>query len=139
MADIALTAAKIGLVDPMKAEVYTFLAAEAITKGQVVYMTTSGTVGVADANAANKQQAVGIALAAAGTGQAVDVCIKGMIYGFTLADQDYDDPLYLSDTAGKLEDSAGTMTVPCGRVYPLSDKDKTKVFMAHFRIREDYV
>ena len=138
MADIALTAAKIGLVDPMKAEVYTFLAAEAITKGQVVYMTTSGTVGVADANVANKQQARGIALNAAGAGQAVDVCVKGMLYGFTLSDQSYDDPLYLSDTAGAMADAAGTLTVPVGLVYPLSDKDKTKVFMAHFRMREDY-
>ena len=136
MADIALTAAKIGAVDPMKAEIYSFVAAEAITKGQIVYITTSGTAGVADANASGKQQAVGVALNGVGAGQAVDVLVQGPVYGFTLTSQAYGAALYLSDTVGALADAAGTMTVPCGRVMPLSDKDKTKVFYAQFRLRE---
>ena len=64
MADLTVTAAKVGLVDPHQAEVLTGIAAAAITKGQVVYQTTSGTIGVADANVANKQQARGVALRA---------------------------------------------------------------------------
>ena len=139
MADIALTAAKIGLVDPMKSQVESLIAAEAITKGQAVYMTTSGTAGVADANVANKQQVIGIALNGVGAGQAVDICVQGKLYGFTLTSQDYDTPLFLSDTAGALEDGgAETLVVPVGKVWPLADKDKTKVVMIQARLREDY-
>ncbi len=133
MADIVVTAAKVGLVDPMKAITHTGVAAAAITKGQVVYMDTSGTIGVADANDVGKQQARGIALNAAGAGQAVTFVKEGAVYGFTLTSQAYGAALYLSDAAGALADAAGTLTVPCGIVAPLSDKDKTKVLWAEFR------
>lgn len=127
MADIALTAAQIAAVDPRNAEIYSVIAAEAITRGQAVYFTTSGTAGVADANVANKQQCRGIALNGVGAGQAVDVLKRGMCYGFTLTSQSHDTPLFLSDTAGALADAAGTLTVPVGIVAPLADKDVTKV------------
>ncbi len=127
MADITVTAAKVGVVYPDNAEVYDYLAAEAITAGQAVYMlTAAGTVGVADANVANKQQIRGIALNAAGAGQAVSVLKRGQVYGFTLAG-DYDSLAYLSDTAGKLADAAGTLTVHAGRVVGLPDNSTTKV------------
>lgn len=138
MTDIALTAAKIGAVDPQKADILTFIAAEAITKGQAVYQTTSGTVGVADANVANKQQARGIALEAAAAGQAVSVLRQGLMYGFTLSDQSYDDPVYLTDTAGAVGDANGTLTVPVGLVVALPDKDLTKVIYFDFRYGADW-
>lgn len=138
MADITVTAAKVGLVDPQKAVTFNGIAAAAITKGQVVYMDTSGTIGVADANAAGKQQARGIALNAAGAGQAVTCVKEGAVYGYTLTSQAYSAPLYLSDTAGAMADAVGTMTVPVGIVQPLSDKDKTKVFWAEFRWAADW-
>ena len=138
MADITVTAAQVGLIDPTKSEIWDYIAAEAITKGQAVYQTTSGTAGVADANAANQQQFRGIALNAAGAGQAVAVCKRGALYGYTLTGQDYDDPLYLSDTAGAIADSVGTLTVPVGIVIPIADKDKTKVVYIDARWREDY-
>lgn len=138
MADIALTAAKIAVVNPMQAEIYSVIAAEAITAGQAVYFTTSGTAGVADANVANKQQCRGIALNGVGAGQAVDVLKRGMCYGFTLTSQSHDDPLFLSDTAGALADAAGTLTVPVGLVAPLADKDVTKVVYVNCRWKADY-
>ena len=55
MADLTVTAAKVGLVKPLQSEVHSFIAAAAITAGQAVYMTTSGTVGVADASHLNRE------------------------------------------------------------------------------------
>jgi hypothetical protein len=127
MADIALTAAKIGLVFPDKAEVTDMIATEAITAGQAVYQLTTGKCGVADANAAGKQQFRGIALNGGGAGQAISVLIRGHVYGFTISGLNADAIAYLSDTAGALADAAGTMTVICGRVTSLTDSGLTKV------------
>jgi len=127
MADIVVTAAQVAVVNPHDAEIYDFIATEAITAGQAVYQLTTGKVGVADANAAGKQQFRGIALKSVGAGQAVSVLKKGMVAGFTLTSLNRDAVLYLSDTAGALADAAGTMTVNCGRVFSLSDADLSKV------------
>jgi hypothetical protein len=137
MADLSLTAAKIGVVDPLKAEIFTFIAAETITAGQVVYLTSSGTVGVADGNGSGTVQAKGIALNGGGAGQAIDVLKRGRVYGFTIT-QAYDAVVYLSDTAGALADAAGSTTVPMGRVTCLPDKDKTKVLYIECRWAADW-
>ena len=126
MTAIAVTAAQVGLVDPMKADVRSYIATETITKGQAVYILTTGKVGIADANASGKQQFRGIALNGGGAGQAIDVCHAGEVYGFTLSGN-ADTRAYLSDTAGELADAAGTMTVRVGRVVCLTDKSLTKV------------
>jgi hypothetical protein len=126
--EVALTAALVQPIFPAMAEIYPFIAAEAITQGEAVYMlTAAGTVGVADANVANKQQFRGIALEAAAAGQALSVLKRGHVAGFTVSALSYDDILYLSDTAGDLSTVAGTLTVNCGRVVALSDKGNTKV------------
>lgn len=127
MADITVTAAQVAAVFPKDAKIRSFVAGEAITKGQAVYLTTAGLAGVADANAAGKQQCKGIALNGVGAGQAVDVLMEGEAYGFTVSGLNVGALVYLSDTAGALADGAGTMTVVVGRVMALSDKDKTKV------------
>jgi hypothetical protein len=126
MADITVTAAKVGVCDPMKAEIYPFVAAETITAGQAVFVDSNGKVQLADANASGEQQCAGIALNGGGAGQAIDVLKKGRVYGFTLSGA-YWSSAFLSDTVGALGTTAGTMTVPVGRVVPLSDSDKTKV------------
>lgn len=134
MADIALTAAQIEPIDPLShSEIYSGIAAAAITKGQIVYMTTTGTIGVADANDAGKQQARGVALNAAGAGQAVSILKRGRCAGFTVSGVNCSAPLFLSDTAGALADAAGTMTVPCGIVVAMTDASGTRVFYADFR------
>lgn len=128
MADITCTAAKVAVVNPHNAEIYDFIATEAITAGQAVYQLTTGKVGVADANAAGKEQFRGIALKTVGAGQAVSVLKKGMVEGYTLTSLNRDAAVYLSDTAGSLADTASaTKTVNCGRVVSLSDANLTKV------------
>lgn len=91
MAAISITAAEIGLVFPESAVVRTYIAAEALTKGQPVYYTAAGKVGLCDTNDAGKQQFRGIALDAAAAGQAVDVVQEGEVYGFDLSGEDADD------------------------------------------------
>jgi hypothetical protein len=128
MADIALTAAQVALCFPLHAEVYPGIAAETITAGQAVYLTSSGTYGVADANAAGKEQVRGIALEDAVAGKAFSVCKRGHLYGFTVSGMAYDALAYLSDTAGALGTTvSATKTVNVGRVTALTDSSKTKV------------
>lgn len=124
MADIAVTAAQVAAVFPQKAEIYSFIATEAITAGQAVYFLSTGKAGVADANASGKQQVRGIALNGAAAGQAVDVLKRGHVAGFTLGT--YNTLVYLSDTAGNLADAAGTVSAPVGRIVALSDSSLTK-------------
>jgi hypothetical protein len=127
MADIALTATQVTAVDPEKAEIHDFLAAEALTRGQAVYMTTTGTVGIADGNASGKTALAGVALRAAAAGQPVPVLKSGAVYGYTVAALNVGTGIYLSDTAGALADAQATITTIYGRVIALTDSSKTKV------------
>lgn len=122
MTAIALTAAQIAPVYPDKAEIYDFVAAASITAGQAVYLASTGTVNLADANGSGTLQFRGIALNAAAAGQAVSVLKKGHCYGFTVSGLTIDDIAYLSDTAGGLDTSAGSTSVICGRVMCVPDK-----------------
>lgn len=124
MSDITVTAAQVALVFPARSETYNVLLAEAVTAGQALYQTTSGTYGLADANDSGKEQIRGIALEAGGAGQCISMVKRGIIAGFTLGT--YDDPVYLSDTAGALSTTEGTMTVYVGNVVGLADPDKTE-------------
>jgi len=127
MSDIALTAAAIGRVDPTKDEVYHALLAATVTAGQVVYLTTAGTWDLGDGSATGTAQARGLALEGGGAGQAVTIMKQGLVHGFTLSGLAYDARLYLSNTAGALADAAGTVPVTMGRVWAMTDADKTKV------------
>ena len=126
MAAVTVTAALVGLVDPLKAKVKTYIAAEAIAAGKPVFVDTNGKVQLADANAAGEYQFRGIALKSVGLGAAVDVLQEGEMYGATLTG-DYDSLVYVADAVGTLDDGVGTVTIPVGRVAPLADKDLTKV------------
>lgn len=141
MADLTVTAAKVGLVDPIKAIVWTGIAAAAITKGQACYIDSNGKIAVADATTAGGLfQFRGVALNAAAAGQAVAIVKEGAVYGFTLSGA-YSSPVFLSETAGALADAtpAGTGTaVVCGVVMPLSDKDLTKVLYVDARWGPDW-
>ncbi len=124
MADITVTAARVALVHPESSETFNVILAEAATQGQALYQNTSGTYGLADANAGGKQQVRGVALEAGGAGQCVSMLKKGVLAGFTTAT--YDDPVYLSDTAGALSTTPGTLTVYCGRVIGEADAGLTE-------------
>ncbi len=128
--EVALTAARIAMVDPLDPDnkVVSWTAVAALTKGQTLYLVAaSGKAGVADANDSGKEQFRGIALQAVSAGQTVDICVRGAVFGYTVSGLSYDDPIYLSDTAGSLSTAVGTMTVNCGRIIPINDKDLTKV------------
>ena len=126
MGDVAVTAAKVGLVFPEKAEVFTGIAGVTITAGQFVYgIISSGKLGLADEDAdAEHSACLGVALNGAGAGQAVDVCRRGHVYGFTCGA--YWLVCSVSNTAGAILDT-GASTNIVARVEPLSDNDLTKV------------
>ena len=116
MSVITLTAAQIAVCYPDNCEIYQHDVAEAITRGLALYKTSTGYVGIADANAAGKQQFRGIALTKGGVGSAVDLLKRGHVEGFDVSGLSVDAPIYLSDTAGALDTAAGTMNVQVGRV-----------------------
>lgn len=130
MANIALTAAQIGVVDPRKSTIKSYLAGSTITKGQPVAQTTTGTVVPADASTGGAhlfEQVRGIAIAAGGAGQAIDVLEDGELYGLTVSGKNCGDLLYLSNDVGRVADAGGDETVYLGRVTALTDGSATKV------------
>jgi hypothetical protein len=131
MSDITVTAAKVGATFPQSALIRDYVATETITAGQAVYLLTTGKIGVADANAAGKQKAFGLALNGGGAGQAISVIHRGEVEGFTLAGN-AGALVYLSDTVGALADAAGTLAVEVGRIRCLSDANLTKVLFVDF-------
>ena len=138
MADLALTAAQIAVVDPGNAEIVSIIAAETITAGQSLFQDTDGKAQLADANAAGEQQTRYLALEGGSAGYALNALRRGRVYGFTIT-QAYDAPIFQSDTTGALADAAGTLEVPVGIVVGLTDGTTiTKVLEFNPRGREDY-
>ncbi|KKN57476.1 hypothetical protein LCGC14_0561880 [marine sediment metagenome] len=130
MANIALTAAQIGAIDPKKATIKSYLAGSTITKGQPVSQETDGTVDPSDASTGGVylfEQFRGIALSGGGAGQAIDVLEDGELYGFTVSGKNCGDLLYVSNDVGRIADAAGDETVYVGRVTALTDGSATKV------------
>lgn len=125
MGDITVTAAKVGVVFPEQAEIYNVKLAEAVTQGQALYQTVSGTFGLAQADEVAKRQFRGIALEAANAGEGISMLKQGILAGYTLAT--YEDEVYLSDTPGALSTTPGTLLVKCGRVMSLADPSLTEV------------
>jgi hypothetical protein len=131
MADLVVTAAQVAAIFPLKAEIHNVIAAVAVTAGQALYQDSSGDYDLADASVAGTAGARGIALQGAGAAQGVNILKKGHVAGFTIS-QAYDAPLYVSNTAGAIADAAGVVSVLCGTVVALSDKDRTKVLYLEF-------
>lgn len=128
MTVIALTAAQISMVDPIKDHPHNYIAGVALTRGVPVYVDgTTGKLGIADGNGSGTKQVRGITLDAGGVGAGIRVLADGDVYGYDLSGLAYDAPVYLSDTAGSLDTAAGTVTVIVGRVAPMSDQALTKV------------
>lgn len=116
MADVALTAAQVEPAYPSNAEIYTGIAAATITKGQILYLNSSGNLDLADANGSGTLQVRGMALNGAAAGEVVEYLKRGIVYGFTVSSIAYDAPIYLSNTAGALADAAGGTSINCGRI-----------------------
>jgi hypothetical protein len=128
MGDIAVVAAKVGLVYPEKATVHSGIAGATITAGQVLYrIISTGKLGLADEDAdAEHSAVVGVALNGGGAGQVIDYVEEGHLYGFTVSGLAYALACSLSATAGALLDTGATTNI-VARVEPMPDADLTKV------------
>lgn len=127
MTAVTVTAAKVGPIWPLEAKIRTRIAAEALTMGDSVYVNSNGKVAKSNGGAAGTAKFRGVALQTVAAGQAVDVQFEGEIGGYDVSGLAYDAVVYLSDTAGKFDTAAGTVSVVAARVVPISDKDLTKV------------
>lgn len=91
-----------------------------LTAGEVVIIDpTTGKLKAARGTTAPLARVYGITLRSVKAGFGVTVLRSGILDGFDLSGLDYDDPVFLSDTAGGiLADAAGTVSTVIGRVIP---------------------
>ena len=127
--EVALTAAQIGLVDPIKATVKDYIAGATITKGQLVAMNTDATIDPSDGSDTSYllNQCKGVALNGGGAGQSISVLQDGEVYGFTVSGLNCGALLYVHDTAGVMSTASGTKTFIVGRVTARTDLNTTNV------------
>ena len=121
MATITVVAAEVAPV--VIYEQFTLPVTEAVTAGQYVRIDVSdGALELGNATSATEVGTRrGIALHAAAVGETLTVLKRGIIaLGSTaLSSYAYEDPIYLSDTDGTLQTTAGTVsTAIVGRIYP---------------------
>jgi hypothetical protein len=119
MAQIVSTANRVAPVFGALADIRSGIAAAAITAGQALYMDSNGRMALATAAAAGTTQFKGIALTSVGAGQALDYIARGHVQGFTIS-QAYDAIAYVGNTAGTVDDAAGTVSAPIGRVEAIA-------------------
>lgn len=97
----------------------TLPAGEDLTAGQVVRIhPDTGRFVKAGAASSTTAFAYGIVVRSVAAGMPVTAIRHGVLDGFDLDDLDYNNPVFLSDTAGALADATGTETVVLGRVIP---------------------
>ena len=97
----------------------TLPTAEDITAGMAVRLdTTNGKWTKANGSSAGEARAWGVATRTAKSGRPLTAIRKGVMDGWDLSAMDYDAPVYLSDTDGRLSTVAGTTSVVIGRVIP---------------------
>lgn len=134
MADIALVTASVRAIVPGNTEFFNGTAKVAITKGDILFINTDGKLDLADASAAGTAQAIGVATETVGAEGALSVIKRGLVAGFTVSSLNGGVEIFLSDTAKKLADAAGTVDNPVGRVVVMNDApDLTKVIYFDFQ------
>lgn len=116
--EIALTTAnKVEIVESVVQ--MTLPTDEAVTAGMAVRIsTTTGKFTKANGTGAAEARAWGVATRTVASGQPVTAVRVGVMDGWDLSSMDYDAPVYLSDTDGRLSTVAGTTSVVIGRVIP---------------------
>jgi hypothetical protein len=124
MTDIVVTAAKVAGQSDTRTRSYK--AAATITAGQALYITTAGTVNLADASTGGGVaiQWRGIALNGGYTGDPIRMAFEGPVEGFGVSGLNVEAPLYLSNTAGAIADAAGDASLIVGRVSMRDDGTK---------------
>ena len=99
----------------------TLPAVEEIKAGMAVRIdTASGKWTKANGSAAGEARAWGVATRTVAAGGALTAIRLGVMDGWDLSALDYDAPVYLSDTDGRLSTVAGTTSVVMGRVIAVS-------------------
>jgi hypothetical protein len=116
-------------VFPSQIVAYPAVAGAATTIGAACYYNASGNAALSDASAAGTAKFDGIVLEAVSSGYGITLLRCGIMAGFDLSNLAYGAPVYLSDTAGALAETAGSVEVIVGYVVPLSDPDRTKVLL----------
>jgi hypothetical protein len=124
MSAITKTAARVAPVYADRSMIRPMIAGAAVTPGDPLYIDgTLGTVKLADGNGTGTKQFCGFALATKAAGEAVDVLVDGWLDGYDVSGLAFGALVYVSDTAGGLDTTTGTVAVVVGRVEPLSDRD----------------
>ena len=126
MSALTVTAAQVAPARPTDpgTVIRTYIANAALTPGQAVFVTSSGTVDLCSCNTGGDEQFRGLALQQVAANQGVDVIHEGPVEGFDLSGLAYDALVYAQDTAGQLGTTAsGTKTVVAGRVVPAPKRD----------------
>lgn len=124
MTDITVTAAQVAVVNETEALMRTGIVASGstITKGQAVAINSSGYLALADASTGAANNCRGIALTGGTAGEPLTYLMMGSVYGFTLTDVAFDEQVFLSNTAGALDDaSGGDVAVAVGRCFSVHD------------------
>jgi hypothetical protein len=125
MAVVPVTAANVKVLKPDEAEIQIHVLGAETAPGAPVYNhATDGTVLPASAGAVGTANAIGIVLADAKTGSTqpfptgsvVNVLVRGAVGGFDVSARNADTSIFVSNTAGRLDDAAGTSTIRLGRV-----------------------
>ncbi len=117
MTAIVVTAAKVGRIYPNNDEVFPIKLGATVTTGQVLNQDTDDTFGLADANGSgNDLQPRVVALEGGASGAWIPAMKRGWLEGYAVSALDGDAILYLSDTAGAFDDSAGSTTAVCARI-----------------------
>lgn len=116
MADIALTTAnRVEMVGAPERQL-TLPAVEAITAGAPARQDTAGKWTNANGTTATEAAAYGIVVKTVAAGEYVTAVKRGRLDGFNLSALAYGDPVYLSDTDGRLSSTPGTQNVQIGIV-----------------------
>jgi hypothetical protein len=118
MTVIALvTANRVEIVESVRQ--MTLPTAEAVTAGAPVRLDAStGKFTNANGSSAGEARIWGIATRTAAAGEALTAIRNGVLDGFDLSSMNYDATVYLSDTDGRLDTAAGTVSTVVGRVIP---------------------
>lgn len=127
MAIISATPAQVRPILPATAEIVDGIAGTAITAGDLVHWDASGRLVRSNASAAATAKFAGVALNTVVANQAVSVLKHGYLAGYGVSSLAYGAKLYLSNSAGGVEDVPGTINVVVGAVVPMSDHSRTKV------------
>jgi hypothetical protein len=127
MTVIAVTGDRVSPLFPNEAEIFNATCEVAITRGQLVYFNANGRIALSAGGAAGTAKLAGIALQSGAANQVISIIKRGHVGGYTIS-QAYGALGYVSNTAGALDDAAGTVSKVCGVVVPLSDAARTKVF-----------